>query len=29
MVAMNFYEEHVKTAIEAGIDIIISGAGLL
>ena len=28
MVAMNFYEEHVKTAIEAGIDIIISGAGL-
>ena len=28
MVAMNFYEEHVKAAIEAGIDIIISGAGL-
>ena len=28
MVAMNFYEEHVKTAIESGIDIIISGAGL-
>ncbi len=28
MVAMNFYEEHVKASIEAGIDIIISGAGL-
>lgn len=28
MVATNFYEEHVKTAIEAGIDLIISGAGL-
>lgn len=28
MVATNYYEEHVKEAIEAGIDIIISGAGL-
>ena len=28
MVATNYYEEHVKTAIAAGIDIIISGAGL-
>lgn len=28
MVAMNNYIEHVKTAIEAGADIIISGAGL-
>lgn len=28
MVAMNFYEEHVKTAIKSGCDIIISGAGL-
>lgn len=28
MVAMNYYEEHVKTAVEAGCDIIISGAGL-
>ncbi|MDY2736027.1 NAD(P)H-dependent flavin oxidoreductase [Intestinibacter sp.] len=28
MVAMNFYEEHVKAAIDAGIDLIISGAGL-
>ncbi len=28
MVAMNFYEEHVKASIEAGIDLIISGAGL-
>ena len=28
MVAMNNYESHVKTAIEAGCDIIISGAGL-
>ena len=28
MVATNFYEEHIKVAIEAGIDLIISGAGL-
>lgn len=28
MVAMNYYEEHVKTAIESGCDLIISGAGL-
>lgn len=28
MVAMNHYEEHVKTAIESGCDLIISGAGL-
>jgi len=28
MVATNFYEEHIKAAIEAGIDLIISGAGL-
>lgn len=28
MVAMNNYEEHVKEAIRAGVDIIISGAGL-
>lgn len=28
MVATNNYEEHVKTAIESGIDLIISGAGL-
>ncbi len=28
MVAMNNYEEHVKTAISSGIDLIISGAGL-
>ena len=28
MVAMNYYEEHVNAAIEAGCDIIISGAGL-
>ncbi len=28
MVAMNNYVEHVKTAIEAGADLIISGAGL-
>ncbi|MDD7792736.1 NAD(P)H-dependent flavin oxidoreductase [Clostridium sp. 'White wine YQ'] len=28
MVAMKNYEEHVKAAIEAGVDIIISGAGL-
>lgn len=28
MVAMNNYEEHVKTAIKAGADLIISGAGL-
>lgn len=28
MVAMNYYEEHVKTAIKAGADLIISGAGL-
>lgn len=28
MVAMNHYEEHVKQAIEAGVDLIISGAGL-
>ncbi|MGX4599654.1 NAD(P)H-dependent flavin oxidoreductase [Faecalimicrobium sp. JNUCC 81] len=28
MVAMNNYEEHVKQAIEAGVDLIISGAGL-
>lgn len=28
MVAMNNYESHVKTAIKAGCDIIISGAGL-
>ena len=28
MVAMNYYEEHVKTSVEAGCDIIISGAGL-
>ena len=28
MVAMNYYEEHVKDAISAGVDLIISGAGL-
>lgn len=28
MVATNYYEEQVKTAIDAGVDIIISGAGL-
>lgn len=28
MVAMNNYEEHVKESIKAGVDIIISGAGL-
>lgn len=28
MVAMNYYEEHVKAAIESGCDLIISGAGL-
>lgn len=28
MVATNFYEEHVKASIEAGADLIISGAGL-
>lgn len=28
MVAMNHYEEHVKAAIKAGADLIISGAGL-
>lgn len=28
MVATNFYEDHVKASIEAGIDLIISGAGL-
>ncbi|HSQ87644.1 nitronate monooxygenase family protein [Romboutsia sp.] len=28
MVAMNAYEEHVKEAISAGVDLIISGAGL-
>jgi nitronate monooxygenase len=28
MVATNNYEEHIKTAIEAGVDLIISGAGL-
>ncbi len=28
MVAMNHYEAHAKAAIEAGVDIIISGAGL-
>ena len=28
MVATNYYEEHVKVAIEAGVDLIISGAGL-
>lgn len=28
MVAMNYYEEHVKAAIKAGADLIISGAGL-
>lgn len=28
MVAMNYYEEHVKTCIESGVDLIISGAGL-
>lgn len=28
MVAMNSYAEHVKVAIDAGVDIIISGAGL-
>lgn len=28
MVAMNYYEEHAKAAIEAGVDLIISGAGL-
>ena len=28
MVAMNNYEEHVKQAISAGVDLIISGAGL-
>lgn len=28
MVAMNYYEEHIKVAIESGCDLIISGAGL-
>lgn len=28
MVAMNYYEEHVNTAIESGCNLIISGAGL-
>ena len=28
MVAMEHYEEHVEAAVEAGVDIIISGAGL-
>ena len=28
MVAMEHYEEHVEAAIDAGVDIIISGAGL-
>jgi nitronate monooxygenase len=28
MVAMNYYEEHVKACIESGVDLIISGAGL-
>lgn len=28
MVAMNYYEEHVRTCIESGVDLIISGAGL-
>ncbi|KGJ49904.1 MULTISPECIES: NAD(P)H-dependent flavin oxidoreductase [Paraclostridium] len=28
MVAMNYYEDHVKTCIESGVDLIISGAGL-
>jgi len=28
MVATNNYDEHIKTAIEAGVDLIISGAGL-
>ncbi|AVK49574.1 2-nitropropane dioxygenase [Clostridium sp. MF28] len=28
MVATNNYEDHIKTAIEAGVDLIISGAGL-
>lgn len=28
MVAMNYYEDHAKAAIEAGVDLIISGAGL-
>lgn len=28
MVAMNYYEEHAKAAIESGVDLIISGAGL-
>ncbi|MEG1131382.1 MAG: nitronate monooxygenase family protein [Romboutsia sp.] len=28
MVAMSYYEEHVKEAVKAGVDIIISGAGL-
>ncbi|MBE6071280.1 MAG: nitronate monooxygenase [Clostridium butyricum] len=28
MVATNHYEEHIKVAIEAGVDLIISGAGL-
>ncbi|WP_343101431.1 nitronate monooxygenase family protein [Romboutsia sp. MSSM.1001216sp_RTP31141st1_G3_RTP31141_220114] len=28
MVAMNYYEEHVKEAISSGVDLIISGAGL-
>ena len=28
MVAMNYYEEHVKAAVEYGCDLIISGAGL-
>lgn len=28
MVATNFYEEHIKAAIESGVDLIISGAGL-
>lgn len=28
MVAMNYYEDHVKAAVESGCDLIISGAGL-
>ncbi|MFR4163833.1 MAG: NAD(P)H-dependent flavin oxidoreductase [Paraclostridium sordellii] len=28
MVAMNYYEEHVRTCIGSGVDLIISGAGL-
>lgn len=28
MVATNYYEEHIKAAMEAGVDLIISGAGL-